>query len=127
MSKNTVSLNLNDQDISSMKLEMSADSIPDLQQMSNDILLLLNDIELPSRENKNKFEKRIISKYIDKIPLKIINLLLEDENRYIHLNKLLDMFDVLQNVKNGNVDVQDVYKEFTNKLNKEYIENKINN
>jgi hypothetical protein len=109
--------------------QMSANSIPNLDDMLIYIQELLQDIETPEMQklektNKKEFEKILTHKYYEKIEsIKIINLMLEPE-RYENLEKLLDMFDNLKKVKLGKTDIQDAHKIWCEKMNEEYLYSK---
>jgi hypothetical protein len=79
--------------------------------------------ELEKRD-RNEFEKILTHKYYNDISsIKIINLMLEP-NRYENLETLLDMFEGLKNVKNGNLDIQDAHKNWCEKMNEKYVYSK---
>ncbi|ATZ80941.1 hypothetical protein BMW23_0896 [Bodo saltans virus] len=112
-----------------MNVKPDVNAIPDLEELLSQIKKLLNDIESPQyirlkESNKQEFERIIIHKYLETIPLKIINLMLE-ENRYSHLDTLLDMFDKLNNVKKGNINIDDAGKQIGEKMNEQYLYPKI--
>ncbi len=118
--------NIDENEINAMKIEMDPNAIPDLDNMLIYIQKLLEEIETPrmqylEKTNKNEFEKILTHKYHENIPsFKIINLLLEPE-RYENLDKLLDMFERLKNIKNGNLDIQKAHKDWCEKMNEEYV------
>jgi hypothetical protein len=106
-------------------LHMSASVIPDLDNMLEDIDTLLDFIEKPEMKhlentNRDMFERVIINNYHEKLPFKIIRLLMEPE-RFDNLSKLLEMFDMLKNVKSGKADVYDEFKKFNEIQNVRYL------
>lgn len=109
--------------------QMNANAIPDLDKILVHVQELLQEIETPQmqkleKENKKEFEKILTHKYYEKIDsFKIINLMLEPE-RYENLEKLLDMFDNLKNVKQGKTNIQDAHKVWCEKMNDEYFYSK---
>jgi hypothetical protein len=132
VSLNEMGINMNDMDEKArdaMRVEMNPNAIPDLDTMLVNIQRLLEDIETPEmqeleKKNRNEFEKILTHKYYEDISsTKIINLMLEPE-RYENLEKLLDMFERLKNVKNGNLDIQDAHKKWCEKMNEEYVYSK---
>lgn len=129
---NDMGINMNDMDENArdaMRVEMNPDAIPDLDDMLVHIQRLLEEIETPEmqeleRKNRNEFEKILTHKYYEDISsTKIINLMLEPE-RYENLEKLLDMFERLKNVKSGNINIQDAHKNWCEKMNEEYVYSK---
>ena len=116
---------LNENIINEFKLSMDPNAIPDLGQMLdiiNDLLAFIETDRMIKLENDNKleFERTIHGKYNALLPIKIIKLMIEPD-RYDHLSRLLDMFDILNNVKDGNSNIQDAYTNFSEKLNEKYI------
>lgn len=135
MSSNSISLselgvqNMDENMRNSYISQMSANSIPDLDNILIYVQELLQDIETPEMQNlektnKKEFEKILTHKYYEKIEsIKIINLMLEPE-RYENLEKLLDMFDNLKKVKQGKTDIQNAHKNWCEKMNEEYVYSK---
>ncbi len=78
--------------------------------------------------NKNEYENILTHKYYESIQSnKIINLIIEptsNTEREKNLHKLLDMFERLQKIKNGEVNMQDGYKDWCEKMNEEYVYSK---
>jgi len=117
---------INEEMMDSMTTKMDANAIPDLDKILLHIGDLLKDIETPEmqkleKENVKEFEKIIVHKYIDRInSLRIINLMLEPQ-RYANLDRLLDMFEKLENVKAGKSNIDDAHKKWCEKMNSEYI------
>lgn len=106
-------------------LHMSADAIPDLDEMLrhiNDLLDCIEEEHMKQLEiqDKNMFERIIINKFHDKMPFKIIRMLMEPD-RYNNLDKLLDMFETLKIVQRGDADVYTEFKKFNEKQNEEYV------
>jgi hypothetical protein len=126
MSSFTIDENmLNEDVVNEFRLSMDPNAIPDLGQMLNIINELLAFIETDNmirmeKENKIEFERAVHGRYNAYLPIKIIKLMLEPD-RYDHLSRLLDMFDILNNVKDGKQNIQDAYNNFSEKLNEKYI------
>ena len=116
---------INEEMLNSFKLSMDSKAIPNLDELLLHINNLINFIERPKmvelqEKNKTEFERLVFAKYNSLLPMKIISLLVE-KDRYEHLAKLLDMFDVLNDVKSGNKDIQEEYNKFSENLNEKYV------
>jgi hypothetical protein len=104
---------------------MSADSIPDLEKLTDRILELieLSDtsemIEMEKNDN-NSYEQFFSNEYLD-IPLGLVRLLLERDNREKNLKKTCDMIETLIRVKSGHSDIDNEFENFNENLNKELI------
>lgn len=128
--KTSVALNMDDMDETArnaMQVEMDPNAIPNLEKLLENIQNLLEDIESEpmqklAKVNKKEFEKIITHKYFQgqDVPLKIVNLMLEEE-RYENLEKLLDMLDRLKDVQQGKLEINNAYKQFSEKLNETYV------
>jgi uncharacterized Ntn-hydrolase superfamily protein len=132
LSLNEMGINMNEMDEMSrdaLRVEMTPNAIPDLDNLLENIQNLLEDIETPEMQqlektNRKEFEKILTHKYYSDISsIKIINLMLEPA-RYENLEKLLDMFERLKQVKNGNLNIQDAHKNWCEKMNEEYVYSK---
>jgi len=104
---------------------MSAEAIPDIDLMLQTINQVLDTIDTPhmrdlETNNHEMFERIIINKYHEILPFKIIRLLLE-EDRYDNLTQLLDMFEMLRNVKEGRADVYEEFQKFNEQKNEKYL------
>ena len=107
-SKQTV--NMSDHQVSedmanSFKLSMDPNAIPDLSELMGTIEAMLQFMETDKMKeleatNKAEFDTLVYGRYNDIVPMKIISLMV-DENRYENLDGLLDMFDILNDVKSG--------------------------
>jgi hypothetical protein len=110
------------------EIELKADpsAIPDLSKMLEKIYDLLKEADtllVPglSEEKRKKTETRLSQKYNNDISsAKIISLMLADD-RYENLDRLLDMFDRLEEVKKGRVEINDAQRNFGEKLNEKYV------
>ena len=71
-------------------------------------------------KKKEDFESIIFGKYNSRLPMKIISLMIERE-RYENLNELLDMFEVLKDVKAGKKDINDEAEKFGEKNRSKYV------
>jgi len=138
MSSQNVPFNFDEMDEScknAMNVQMDVNAIPNLDILLQEIQNLINDVETFNKCNtcqtsdtlcdkckkkKNQHEVTLTHKYINELPIKIINLMFEDD-RYNHLDQLLDMFDKLKEVKKGNVDINEQFAKFSEKLNETYV------
>jgi len=116
---------MDENDRREMEVAPDPNAIPDLDILLEKIQEMLTEIELPAMQefakiNKKEFEKILAHKYMSDIPLSIINLMLE-EQRYEHLERLLNMFDQLRKIKKGDVNIEDAQKNFSEQLNEEYL------
>ena len=73
--------------------------------------------------HKKEYETILTHKYSQDIPIKIINLMLEDE-RYENLERFLDLIERLKAVQEGKVDINDAHKAFSESLNDKYVYSK---
>lgn len=111
---------------SAMKVKSDPNAIPDLQKMLVYIYELLEEIETSEmqeleKRDRKQFEFILTHKYRDTIPsIKIMNLILEPE-RYENLERLLDMFERLENVKAGKVNIDIAQKDYCESLNQQYV------
>lgn len=107
---------------------MTSSAIPDLDKMIHHIynmLLLIETSEMEQLEktNNEEFERLVYTEYNTILPIKIISLIVS-KNRYENLDRLLDMFEVLNNVKNGKNNIHDEYAKFSEKMNEEFVYSK---
>jgi hypothetical protein len=72
------------------------------------------------KEDFNTFETKLYGLYNSKLPMKVISLMTEAD-RYDNLNDIIDMFDTLNEVRNGNKNIHEEYQVFNEKLNKKYL------
>ena len=116
---------LTEEKIKELKVEMNPKAIPDLDNLLEIIYEMISFIETPKMkklENTNidEFERLLFGRYNSKVPMKIIRLMC-DENRYDNLMKLIDMFDVLQDIKSGKKDMINEHNKFCESLNEKYL------
>lgn len=110
------------------EVQPDANAIPDLDDLLVKIQTMLVEIDeqmVPglSEEEKNAVETQICQKYNNEIPIKIINLMLEEDpqTRYDNLADLMDMFDRLRGVKEGRTEIVQAQQAFNEKLNEKYV------
>lgn len=104
--------------------EMSVDAIPDLKSILKNVIEIVEWMEQPEMVHMEKndnvsFERLIIHKYQDLMPYNIIKLILQD--RYENLEKIINMFQILDKVKSGKADINEEYEKFGESLNEEYL------
>ena len=117
---------ISEETINAIKMSMDPAAIPDLQDMLDYVNHLIAFLETPemvflSQSNHEEFEKTVYQKYNQYMPIKIIGLLIDENERYDNLDKLIDMFDSLDDVKQGNKNMQKEYEKFSEKLNEQYL------
>lgn len=76
-------------------------------------------------KKSEKFENIIHGKYNNRLPMKIISLMIEPD-RYSHLKILLDMFEHLRDVKMGKKDINQAAEEFGEENRERYVYPKFN-
>lgn len=106
-------------------MDMKPAAIPDIEKITSEVIDMLDFMETPDmiemeKSDNTKFYHIITSKF-ENLPFSIIKLLIERENRGENLEKLLEMFSVLQNVKHGNKDIESAYNDYKENLNEQYI------
>lgn len=116
---------INEQMINQFKLSMDPNAIPDLHSLMEKIENMLSFMETDEmrrleEENLDEFETLVYGRYNAEVPMKIISLMV-DENRYENLEQLLDMFDVLMDVKTGKKNIQEEAEKFSEKQNEKYV------
>jgi hypothetical protein len=106
-------------------------SIANLDVLTDNIVSLLEFVRTPlmiskKHLNYDEFENIIYTRYNGLLPLKIINLLLEDEqnNAKTNLKKIIEMLEGITNVKNGTISYEKQYEIYAEKQNEEYIYSK---
>jgi len=104
--------------------EMSASAIPNLNELLEKIIEMVEFMNTPQMVKKKRtdpknYEYIIFFKYRDYMPSKIIDLLIEDHTE--NLQKLITMFETLNGIKSGELDMTTEYKLFTDKVNEEYL------
>jgi hypothetical protein len=136
ISLNELDISMNNMDENArnaMMVEMDPNAIPNLSILLENVMALLNDIETPEMQNlqktnKKEYERILTHKYYGSIgSTKIINLMMEPrtkKERESNLHKLLDMFERFEKVKKNEVNIQDAYKEWCEKMNEEYVYSK---
>lgn len=117
---------LSEEYLNQIRMSMSPDAIPDLGELLNYVNSLIAFVETPemvvlSKTNYEDYERRAYQRYNQHMPIKIIGMMVNEEERYENLERLLDMFDRLDGVKTGKRDMQNEYADFSEKLNEQYL------
>jgi uncharacterized protein YdiU (UPF0061 family) len=100
-------------------------AIPDLTLLTTK---LLEFIEFEEKEETQKLKEEdrgnynyIVYKEYEMLPPTMIKLLSEKEKRTENLQKVLDMLELLKNVKNGTTDFEKAENDFMEKRSEEYL------
>jgi len=104
--------------------EMSVDAIPNLNNILEKIIEMVEFMNTPQMVKKKaadpkNYEYTIYFKYRDYMPSKIIDLLIENHTE--NLQKLITMFETLNGIKAGELDMKTEYEKFTENVNEEYL------
>jgi len=106
-------------------MDFSADSIPNLVELTNNILSLVDFLDKPEIIELEKNDERIyfqsVIEKFDKVPMSIIRLMMERENRDINLEKLINLIQTLKSVKNGKKNINNAFEQYKSQLEEEYI------
>ena len=99
--------------------------IPDLEKLTNDVLGFIDFIDKPEiREiketNMGQFNF-FVNEQFPNLPLSMIRLLTDYENRSQNLEKILDMINLLRSVKTGERSLENAENEFVEKRAEEYL------
>lgn len=116
---------LDDSTINSFRMTMDPNAIPDMDKMYETLYDLINFVESEpmkklEEENFEEFENILYGRYNSLLPMKVISLMTEGD-RYDHIDNLMNMFDSLAEIKQGNRDIQDEFKKFNENLNQKYL------
>ncbi len=107
------------------KVKYSIDEIVDIDKILNNIIdfIQFSDkpeiIDLEKRDDTAYFH--LIMERYEELPMSIIRLLMERENRSENVEKLLDMITLLSKLKNGEGDINEEFEKFSENLNEEYV------
>lgn len=109
--------------------ELSLDAIPDLDKLTGNILEILEYLEDPKNKrliatNEGSVRTMLCNQYAETVPYGVITLLLDRENRYENVGRLMRMFEMMNNAKCGKRTLEEVEKEFTEEINHRYIYSK---
>jgi hypothetical protein len=100
-------------------------NIPDLTQLTTKILEFIEFHDNPTTQeliNNNKSNYNyILSERFEIIPIAMVKLLSDIENRASNLEKIMDMISMLEKVKNGANSIQNAEETFFEKRAAEYL------
>ena len=104
---------------------MSIDAIPDVTELSTLIVDFIEFYDLPSTKrvrvaNYPSYLNILYDKF-NKMPMSMIKLLSDDENRADNLEKIIELLETLSKVKNGSVNIEAARDEFVEKQNEAYF------
>jgi len=99
--------------------------IPDLEKLTDDLLGFIDFIDKPDirklkESNKGQFNF-LINEQFPNLPLSMIRLLSDYENRSQNLEKILDMINLLRTVKKEEKSLENAENEFVEKRAEEYL------
>ena len=102
---------------------MSANTIPDLEEILENVINMVQFMNSPDlldlkNRDKKQYDDTVYFKYRELISPKIINILLEDIN---NLNGIIEMFEKLNAIKMGKLDIETETDNFAVKIENEYI------
>jgi len=99
--------------------------IPDLKKLTDNVLKFIEFIDKPEiRElKKNEIGKfnYLINQQFSEMPVSMIKLLSDYENRDKNLDKILDMINILKSVETGEKTFEIAENEFVEKRAEEYL------
>ena len=100
-------------------------NIPDLVEMTNKLIEFIEFSDKPEtiklKENNIGNYNYIISNRFSILPTSMIKLLSDREKRSEHLQKILEMIDLLKSVKSGSKSYESAETEFIEKRSEEYL------
>ena len=106
--------------------EMSIDNIPNLEKLTSDVLNFIQFTDKPEIKNMIKtrygeFINIITEKYPD-IPFSITKMLIDENiNRDESIKRLIHIFERLNKIKNGKLNLNSEFKDFQEEISEEYL------
>jgi hypothetical protein len=111
--------------------EASIDAIPDLDELTANIVDILNYLDQPEvkkicETNDSVIRMSLINKYADSVPLKFIDLFMEKDpiHKAEHVERTLRFIEMLARAKAGKVDLESGSKDFVEEVNERYAYSK---
>ena len=100
-------------------------SIPDLEKLTSDILKFIDFVDEPDikelkETNIGKFNFMVNEGFPD-LPVSMIRLLGDYDNKEKNLEKILEMIELLRSVKTGHKTFENAENEFVEKRAEEYL------
>ncbi len=103
----------------------SISSIPDLELLTTKIIEFLEFVDKPEiitmKENEPGNFNYIVNEKFSMLPVSMVKLLSEREQRAQNLEKILDMINILRSVKTGQKTFETAENEFVEKRAEEYL------
>ena len=104
---------------------MSVNAIPNVLELSNQMIEFLEFYDRPDivKMRKNNYANYLNMMYdkFNKMPASMISLLSDEKNRAQNLTKLIEMLETLGKVKNGEKDLEEARDEFIEQNNEQYF------
>jgi hypothetical protein len=106
--------------------ESSVDAIPDLDVLTGHVYEILQYLEKPNvskllKTNESAIKMHLNSKYADTVPLGIITILMDENNKIENVERLLRMFGQLRKAKAGEISLDDAERILTDEVNERYL------
>ncbi len=101
-------------------------AIPNLALLTGNVLNILRYLESPEVKgmvltDPMSVKMKLNDKYAESVPYGIIDILIDPLKRKENVNKLMDMFDILNSVKTGELELNEAEESFVEDLNEKYI------
>ena len=107
------------------KRVMSVSAIPDVLELSKKVVEFIEFYDDPNTKNLRltNYPMYLNTMYerFEKMPTSMITILSDDKNRAENLEKIINMLEVLGDVKKGNKNIEEARDEFVEKTNEEYF------
>lgn len=111
--------------------EASIDAIPDLDELTVNIIEILNYLEKPEvkkicQTNDSLIRMTLINKYADKMPLKFIDLFMDKDevHRQESIERTLKWIEVMAKIKAGEADLEKESQKLVDEVNQRYVYSK---
>lgn len=111
--------------------EASVDAIPDLDQLTSNIIEILEYLERPEvkrlcKTNDSIVRMSLINKYADTVPLKFIDLFMDKDeyHKQESVERTLKWIEVMAKVKAGEADLETESQKLVEEVNQRYVYSK---
>lgn len=108
--------------------EASADAIPDMVKMTNDLCNILEYLNRPDVKaicvtNESVIRMKLINEYADSVPLKFIDLFMEKDpvHKQEHVERTMKWIETLSRVKAGEIDLEEASQGLVSEVNERYV------